>query len=349
MLLWGDTGSGWRAHYLRAEVSSVTIYFAGAEDSEHYFVGVGMSVEASTGHARSTYTRCSLLCNSGGVSNYWQNQMAYASTPSTFWFSARYWSNGAGNNAFILLHFVDAANLVRLQLIGLSATVVGVQKVNTAGTATTLTNTLAAWVYAPTNTSDKLDISWVNAVSGTIDIYYNGVHVFNYSGDTTTETTAISYHRLHNIGNAVWWSEIIVADTDTRSWSLQTLAPAANGNTHSFDTGTPAAANINEITLNDTTLDGSTTAGQIDEYTIPAIAAGTWSIVAVGVSARAQKGASGPSKMDLVLRSGSTDYSSTDQSLTTTFANYQNWWLTDPNTSAAWTGLPVNIGLKSVT
>ena len=125
-------------------------------------------------------------------------------------------------------------------------------------------------------------------------------------------------------------------------------APTAHGNTHNFDTGSPAASNVNETSLNDATLDGSASAGQIDQYTIPSIAAGTFTITAVGVSARCQKGASGPTKMDLGVRSGGSDYWSSDQALTTTWAGYQNWWVTDPNTAATWAALPSNIGLKSV-
>jgi hypothetical protein len=54
--------------------------------------------------------------------------------------------------------------------------------------------------------------------------------------------------------------------------------------------------------------------------------------------------------MDAVVRSGTTDYLSSDFSLTTAWANYQNWWMTDPNTAGlVWAALPVNIGLKSIT
>jgi hypothetical protein len=125
--------------------------------------------------------------------------------------------------------------------------------------------------------------------------------------------------------------------------------PVANGNTHNFDTGSPAASKVNETTLDDTTLDGSTTAGQIDQYTIPAITSGTFGIIAIGVSARMQKGTSGPSKMDLGTRVSGTDYWSTDFSLAASWQTSQYWQTVDPSTSAAWTALPTNIGLKSVT
>jgi hypothetical protein len=139
-----------------------------------------------------------------------------------------------------------------------------------------------------------------------------------------------------------------VSDSDTRSLGLQTFQPVANGNTHSFDTGSPAASNVNEVTLDDTTYDGSSTAGQIDQYTIPSLASG-YGVVAFGVSARAAKGASGPTKIDLGVRVGGSDYWSSDQSLGVSLLNYQIWWSTNPNTTVPWVGVPDNIGLQSVT
>lgn len=325
------------------------IYFGGGEDSENYAQGSGSAISTTANTFRSTYARCSMACTQNGS---WLNWEAYAGTPSSFWFSARTAASTILTNGNTLLRFVDASRYARLQLI-ISGGVLLVQKVNTAGTATTLANALAPWApgFAGPAQTDKIDIHWVNSASGSVDIWFNGVKYYNYSGDTTTETTAISFHQLTTCQNAQtsYWSEVIVADQDTRTWNLQTLAPVANGNTHNFDTGTPAAANVNEVTLSYATLDGSTTAGQKDQYTIPAIAAGTYTIVAVGVSSQLVKGTSGPSKMDLGVRSGTTDYWSSDQTLDVGWNDYQNWWTTDPDTSAVWVALPVNIGLKSVT
>ena len=130
---------------------------------------------------------------------------------------------------------------------------------------------------------------------------------------------------------------------------LQTLAPVANGNTHNFDTGTPLASNVNEVVLSQATLDGSTTAGQIDQYTIPALVAGSYSIVDVSITAQLIKGASGPSKMDLGVRSGAVDTWGADKSLFNYWESFQSNWALDPATTLAWAALPTNIGIKSVT
>lgn len=333
----------------------VTIYFAGGEDIDHFATGPA-NVSTDTSLFRPAYARVAL--RPVGSSGLWTNNVAYVGTPSTFWFTARVnFGNSYNSGPFNVLQFLDGTGFARLRIYegasgGIQAsTPMTVQKCNTAGTYTTLTNTLTSWTYVASSAADKLDIYWDNQVSGTLNIYINGILVFNYSGDTTTETTTIAKHQLGqgNSGNDVGWSEIIVLDVDTRSMSMQTVAPVAFGNTHNFDVGPAAAANVNETTLNDATLNGSTSAGQIDQYTIPALATGVFTILAFGIQARMRKGTTSPSKMDLGVRVSSTDYWSSDISLTGTFASYSNWWLTDPSTSAVWAALPTNIGLKSVT
>ncbi len=325
-----------------------TIYFGGGEDSEFYQVGGG-TVTTVAGWYRSAYARCGLMTNNI-LTSYWQNWLPF--TVSTFWTSAR-WGFGASSTAaagYKMVAWLDSSALERIRLISTGTNAWKFEKVNGSGTATQLGAgfTLVPTVIVP----DKLDVYIVYNAAGTITLYLNGIQYFTYSGDVTTDSlTALNNIRFGSTSNGAntAWSEVILADTDTRSWNLQTLPPVANGNTHDFDTGSPAASNVNEIVLSDATLDGSTTAGQIDQYTIPSIAGGTYTIVSIGVSSRMQKGVSGPSKMDLGVRSGGTDYWSSDQTLTVAWADYQNWWSTDPNTAATWAALPSNIGLKSVT
>lgn len=329
------------------------VYFAGGEDSDFIGFGGGGSVDTNTVYFRSAYARCALV-PANATTAYYQSGVPFSA--SAFWFTGRH---GASSGVFynsngLTLGFADASNIRRLRIRNAGGTSAGpwaIEKINAAGTVTQLgVNTL--WQYA-INGLDKLDIFVNYSASGQFTVYLNGVQVFTFSGDVTTDgvTTLASVQLLGDgMGtSAGGWSEVIVSDSDTRSMSLQTLAPVANGNTHNFDTGSPAAANVNEVTLNDGTLDGSSVAGQIDEYTIPALVTGTFSILAVGVSARAIAGTTGPQHMDLGVRQASADYWSADKALTAAFANYQNWWTTDPSTSAAWASLPVNIGVRSVT
>lgn len=341
----------------------VQIYFAGGEDSDFYSTASSI-VSTTAGSYRSTYARCSLVVaatsNVATVSDaiYIQNPTAFSS--NAFWlsFQSYYASSIAANTtSFSLIRLLDSSQIIRIAMQGTGTPhLYSIYKINAAGTKTQLGSNFTATIDL--NSLHKVDLNVNYNTSGSLNVYVDGVNVFTYSGDVTTDSvTSLGYIRLScsasvSIGGPRQFSEIIVSDTDTRTMTLQTLQPVANGNTHTFDTGIPAAANVNEVTLNDATLDGSSVASQVDQYTVPSLAAGSWSIVGIGVSARMRKGlTSGPTKMDLGVRAGSTpaDYWSSDEVLTTNWNNYQNWWLTDPSTSAGWAVLPVNIGLKSVT
>lgn len=333
----------------------MTILFAGGEDTELYSV-LGGAVVTTAGKFRSN-ARCALKV-AGNSAAYWQNRPELAFSSGNFWSMAMHIIDSTGgtstSNNQRLIAWLDSSFVERLGIYGTGNTSqYKVVKTNAAGTTTQIGS---AFTMAVGGSLDKIDVHAVISATGSVDVYLNGVVVFT-SGtvDTTTDgVTSLANVRLANaqslaVNGTSDWSEIVVDTTDTRSYYLQTLAPVANGNTHNFDTGTPAAANVNETTLNDATLDGSTTAGQIDQYTIPSLMAGTVAIIAIGVSARMQKGTSGPSKMDLGVRSGGSDFWSADVVLAAAWASAQNWWTTDPNTSAAWAALPSNIGLKSVT
>lgn len=326
-----------------------TIYWAGGEDCDVYPIAGG-TVNTNAAGFRSGYARCGLL--TGGGSTQWVPWVPFSAAVSSFWTTMRLNKGGASTaNGNKFFSWLDSSNIERLRFVGTGTnSTYRIEKVDNTGTATQLGSNFTM-VVSNGVILDKLDVFINYAVAGQVTCYINGIQVFTFSGDTTTNsvTTLQNVRFGYQDGSSSWISEMIVSDTDTRSMSLQTLQPVANGNTHTFDTGSPAAANVNEVILNDATLDGSTTAAQLDQYTIPAIVAGTFTIIAVGVSARMQKGASGPSKMDLNVRSGGSDFFSADQILTATWAGYQNWWATDPNTSSTWAALPTNIGLKSVT
>lgn len=327
----------------------VTIYLGGGEDTEFYQVGGG-TITTSATQFRPTFARCGLQPAFNVPGNYWQNRVPFSA--SSFWFGGRIWNIRTGNNAGAGAHiveFLDASYTVRMYLAIGSGSNYSMYKVDALNTSTLLATGSMSWSVS---SIDKLDINVIDSVTGSVSVYLNGQQVITYSGDTTTDgVTSIANVRLYSAnGNPgeFTWSEIVVSDADTRSMSLQTLAPVANGNTHNFDTGTPAAANVNEVTINDATIDGSSAAGQLDQYTIPAIAAGTFAILAVGVSARMQTGFGGPQHADLNVRSAGADYFSPDQTPGVVFGDKEYWWYADPATSASWTGLPTNIGVKSV-
>jgi hypothetical protein len=147
------------------------------------------------------------------------------------------------------------------------------------------------------------------------------------------------------------WSEIIIATTDTRNLRLATLAPSANGNTDNWDTG--GVSNVNETTDNTSTVNASGTAGQIQEYTVTALPSGSFQVQDLWLNMKAQIDTSGPQHIQGMVRTGSTDYTSSNLS-----PPQGSWgwistdWTTNPNTGVAWTtsdlsAVGFNLGFKS--
>lgn len=339
------------------------IYFAGGEDIDFQVTGT-FPPTASAGRFRPSFARGAMGGTGNTVTDFIENFIPFATGGSAFWAAARCCNSfPAGNvSGAIIMAFGDSSHIVRLRLrltsAGVTSTFV-VEKLTSGAVATSLFTGSFVWDTAATgNEATQFAFHITYAVAGSIELFYKGISLGSFSGDVTTDgVTSLAFVRLGNNGggNESFWSECMVLDVDPRTFSLQTFAPVANGNTHNFDTGTPAAANVNEFVLNVTTLDGSTTAAQIDEYTTGAVATGTFDVIAYGVSALMTKGTSGPSKADLAVRTGAADWFSADQVLTTFYADYQNWWLTNPSTSAAWQTTQIgaaagfNIGVKSVT
>lgn len=338
-----------------------TVYFAGTEDIDFNFYA-GMSTTASASRFRPSWVRTAVADTASVAVSAAENAVPFTAT--TFWGQARFcnaFAPGAVSGSYIM-EFRSSDHLPRLRFkltnSGTPPQTFAIVKTNAVGTETSLFTGSVIWdTPAPGNEAQALTWQINYAVAGSVQVWYKGISLGIFTGDVTTDAlTSLSYVALKGTGggNNCFWSECMVVDFDCRTAGLQTFAPVANGNTHTFDTGTPAAANVNEQTLNLNTLDGSTTANQIDEYTTGAVIAGTFDVMAYGVSFLATKGNTGPSKMDAVVRTGGTDFLSADFVLTTYYANYQNWWTTNPGggnwlTTQIGSTAGFNIGVKSIT
>lgn len=359
-----------------------SILFVGGEDID--FSQINGTVWAPTSFAntfRSGYARQAMtfVTGSNTVDTTHYLRGSFASTTS-FWSTYRYnYVDGGGTpggSQSIPCRFVDSTGVVRLR-IRFTATFSGpndtfvVEKINAAGTITQIGSTSTGRYCSNVVNSgtptvpDKIDVFINYAVSGTFAVYLNGTQTFTFSGDVTTDSTTtlagldmgVAF-QTNNSGNQNYFSEAIVATRDTRNFSLVTQAPTANGNTHNWDGGTAANAAAAAMATAQLAPQFSGTAGQIQEYQVtPAIPTGNQSVISVVQKAQATVGSTGPSKFDFMVRTASTDYTSTPDTVpTTAWGTFSNNWDTNPNTSAPWatSDLPAsstsfNMGLKSVT
>jgi hypothetical protein len=327
------------------------ILFVGSEDLSFSFVGSGVSIATTTGYFRSGYARYGLSVNAANGVSYIQSSMFAPS--STFWVSARSTNlsvTGGGSGpqpGGPLFELIDSNNVVRLKASVATVPFITFQKLNSVAAATTLGVSATGLVLntaTPAAGPDKLDIFVNYSTSGSLVFYLNGVPIFSYVGDLTTDgqTTLSGLILGYYVGPGFLdteftvWSEVIVSTRDTRPMSVVTQVGAANGNTDTFTQGLVSNINANNYTT--ANPDYSTIATQNQEYTVtPNLPSGYFGIISVVQQVFTTVGLTGPSHLNLIARVNGIDYFS--PALTPfigVFSMISYNWDTSPNTLIPW-------------
>jgi hypothetical protein len=335
----------------------MSFYFIGGEDHDFTKVGgAAVTVDTATSAARYTAnSRCSLKVGpSAATTDGWSGSLSSAQTD--FWLSAQLYASSTTTTANCeLLSLTDGATRRVVLRMNSATGFIDVCKRTAAGVYTVLAST----GVKPSIGLQKIDLHVSYIASGTIDFYMGNTLLGSYSGDFRTDSaTSLSGFVLGNgtTNGAQFsaWSEAIVSSSDTRGLSLVTMAPAANGNTFAWSN---SYASVDETTLDDADLCTSSVTGDLAQTTITALSglsSGTPAIRAVCVSARAQKGGSGPQNAYLNVRTGGNDYDSSSVALPAAFGRVAAVFETNPATSGSWaytdlTAAGFNIGIKSLT
>lgn len=328
-----------------------TNIWTGGEDESLFLVGA--TVDTTSGHYRSSYTREDIKCASGI-----QNGI-YAETPqrtlTSFWLTAQCYISGVANNQ-IWLAFNDSSAVQRLYLETANASnQMLLIKQNAVGSKTTLLTSSAN--FPSTSGIVRIDIFIDYTTTGnTFALFIGGALFMTYTGDITTDSaTSLSTVLFGSsaTGSGTGWSELRLQDTDTRGIQfIGTLVPAANGNTDAWDVG--GVTNINPVTINPANNNASGTATQLQEYTIATPPTGNYTLLDLVVSTQASVGATGPQNIQMDVRTGGTSYPQSDASPApaTAAAPVQTSIPLNPNTGIAWTEADIanvgfNIGMKS--
>jgi len=327
-----------------------SILFAGGEDIDFVLVG-GVAPDTTAGNFRAGYARLALAV--GGPAQRFYTPALTAG--STFWFHAvAKVQNGTTSTNNEMMCALSADGLCRL-VIRSAATnqTVKISKKDAAGTYTDLCTATSG--SFPLTSATKMDWSISYSTSGSTTLYVGGVNVCSFSGDVTTNsTTQLNQFYMSNPDGfgGFWWSEIIVATTDTRDMSLFTCAPQTNGTTQNW-TGT--ASSVNPTTINDTLSISTGSANTVGNFTCPSLPSGNFTVPAVVQSARVQGVPGSLTNFRFNSRpvGGGADFDTTaDIPVGGVFLNYPNSIVTtNPATSAPWTtgalGSGVNFGIKS--
>ena len=178
----------------------------------------------------------------------------------------------------------------------------------------------------------------------------------DYSGDVTSPgVTDLDGMRM-TIVQPTWFSfpdsglsEVIAADEPTLRMRLKTCYPDSAGDINTFDVG--SYADVDELATNISDYLESATADQEFLCGVTDIPSGSFSVLAVQATIVASKGTSGPSQIEVNVKSGGTVSYGDDQALSESYSSSSRLMTQNPVTLAAWQSSQIGslqVGCKSI-
>lgn len=314
----------------------MAILWAGGEDID-FPNGAGVAVGTGT-YGRAGFSRCYVTCAIMDGKT-WTGPFVGGAVTSC-WMTVQMGWNWNGNTT-LATGLVNTASLnasgvfVAVKDIGGSATL-ALYKYD-GSTSTLLASSSTLFYAGNTNTQHRLDLQVSSyGSSGTLNLYVDGGLAVTYTGNIAVgSVTNLDGVAIVREGNNNAFSEIIVADEDTRAFvGLVTMAPTAAGTT---DAWAGAFTDVNEVSVNDSTMISTNTITQDEQFNVTDMPTGNFSIKAVVVAARATSTATATAtKVALGFNSGGTVAVGTSQLTTTAWVRYSQIFAQNPVTSANW-------------
>jgi hypothetical protein len=310
----------------------MSILFAGTEDSD-FPINSGMTVQTFT-YFRSTYG----LREAVGLGS--ANGSYFASAPfsaqTSLWMQAMVYNNQNNVTNKGIFGVTSSSAFMKGIYLGPGSAYNKLAIFTFDGTTWTklVEESGTSFTYTLRN-QYTLQVSSYG-VSGTVTAYVNGTQVATYTGDirisgVSNFDTFIGYAPSAN--SICYFSEVIIADEDPRTFILALQNPSAAGDATAW---TGAYTDINETTLSDVTMAYVNSNAADAQFNLLDAPAGNYGVKAVVLSARACKSASStPTKLALGIKSNSTIDAGTGQALTTSWSTYQRILATNPTNSNA--------------
>ncbi len=193
--------------------------------------------------------------------------------------------------------------------------------------------------------------------TGVAKLWINGVEVASLGGGDTiftseTDIDTASWGRATFQSQASTYSGVIIADEDTRSMVYAQAAIDGDGGETDW---TGASTDIDEVGFDDADSIQSSVNAEKSTFTfgaLPSAYNSGYSVVGVGVSARAIKGLTGPSNLQLACRSNSVNGFSSNKALALTLEAYQHVFTVNPDTTNPWSFSEADaseIGVQAIT
>jgi len=347
----------------------MNVFWCGGEDIDFPTSTSGVTITTSSGYPyssaqmfRSNYARCAL--QSAIFSNPAQSNPFSIGSATSFWFSfwlgfdssmnpgdyRTCWLCGIGDPSNIKSGvwagvndygqiFVEFGNPSGITYSGVSTAIPFVNGIAVGGR-------VCVQVSGFGTGSTVATVYWNSAPLATSSAFSTIGYTTNLSLGIAGGSANANWITAGGSQNASWLSEFIVADSDLRSCSLATLAPAGAGTT---DQWSGSYTGVNEVTINDSNPISTSTAAQVEEFTLTTPPSGIYSVLATKIAARCAASSGSPvTNIQLGFNQGGTVAVGADQAPTVPFATYEQLNTTNPVTTAAWlqsdlTGLQVAI------
>jgi hypothetical protein len=143
---------------------------------------------------------------------------------------------------------------------------------------------------------DKCDLQVTNyGAEAAVEIFLNGVSGLTFAGDVRPHSSVTAFDQIASYRKAgspsYNGSEIILADDDTRLFSLVSLYPNGAGAANTFTSG--GYGDVDEATLSDADTLFSATAGQAVQLALSDLPTGNFIVKGVKLTARMSDGVGG--------------------------------------------------------
>jgi hypothetical protein len=319
----------------------VTIYFMGGEMC--CFNPSSVSSVESTGatHFDSAFARCAIRTG-GTTGHYIENESL--SIPDEFWMHIAAKRDSGSSLTTNMFRFYNGGT----EVFRIETTTTTIQM--KALIAAVMTNVGSAITWAGASAAVEHFDLYIdgNTGTGSVDLYSSGTKISSIAAGSVDLSSVTGIDKIRSeFGYFI--SQIVIADEPTLGWRLLTRYPNAAGATGDW-TGT--YTDVDEIIYSDADFINSATNAQVETFgqTGPTITG--YTVRAVGVYARAKKGASGPENLQLALRVSGTDYFSGNKALSVGYSAYGHVWETNPATAAAWLSAAIDAlqpGVKAIT
>jgi hypothetical protein len=321
----------------------MTILTGGGEISS------GVPADASTtdttaGGYDSAFCRGSVYVYSlgNGVGSYFESE--HITETSEVFFHAD-WYQDAWFNPEDVVTFFDGAGLAVFRLRVSNSSML-CQAQYLASDGTTWTNIGSSFTTL-LDTRNTIDIHMNAANPGTVSVYMSGTERSTGTADLS-HIGGVAYYRIRSSLNS-YWSQMLLSTESTIGHRLKTVPPTGAGATTDW-TGT--FNEIDEIPYNDADFVNSSTNGQVELFSHGTTIPSGYRVKAVIVAARAKRGSTGPSNLQLALQSGGTTYTSSSKALGLGYGAYTAVWENDPATAAPFTASAIEtlqFGVKAIT